>query len=158
MKCPAPSQQSCYHSQGIVLNASQSVLIRFTGTNTHAILEQAPAPKSRNNRIKLPKAYPFILSAKSKNSLHHLIQDYRNFLVQTEESIEDISYTVAIGRSHFNYRCALTVSSIKNLIKQLDKADFVIYKAKTSEEEFSSKNLQELIAAYVEAIRNETSK
>lgn len=91
----------------------------FSGTNAHVILEEAPMLMSRDQSIKLPQEVILVLSAKTKKSLNELNQRYIRYLETSEERIEDICYTAAVGRSHFVYRVALVAQNKEELLNQL---------------------------------------
>jgi acyl transferase domain-containing protein/acyl-CoA synthetase (AMP-forming)/AMP-acid ligase II/aryl carrier-like protein len=88
----------------------------FGGTNAHIILEEAPADMDLSTH---QNHLPFLitLSAKTEAALQQRIQDLYNWLDKTTEkpSIAAISYTLNIGRDHFNKRCALIVNNVQEL-------------------------------------------
>ena len=69
-----------------------------TGTNAHVILEEGFASREPDMATPLPKQQLFVLSAKSQKSMEALIASYIQYLEQSNERIEDICYTAAIGR------------------------------------------------------------
>ncbi len=110
----------------------------FSGTNAHVIVREAdnldkkgrigrrgdgemgrrertcPHLDGENN------LYLFTLSARSKKALDRLASDYANYLqLHLDLSIEDICFTTNTGRSHFNYRLAIVVSSVTELQTKL---------------------------------------
>lgn len=88
----------------------------FSGTNCHVILEEAP-PQRRKIKS-LSKPYYFIpLSAKTETALRRKVVELDNWLEKEMEgcSMEDISYTLHMGRSHFNVRSALVVKDVDEL-------------------------------------------
>ena len=121
----------------------------FTGTNTHAILEQAPRAQPKNQEIQLPKEQLFVLSAKTSHALQELITSYKNYLTTTQNRLEDICYTTAIGRSHFNYRIALIVQSKEELIDLLDNPELTINETVDSDALFTNNNVQKICIAYL---------
>ncbi|MFI4919816.1 MAG: type I polyketide synthase, partial [Legionellales bacterium] len=121
----------------------------FTGTNTHAILERAPKIKSTDTDIALPKEYPFILSAKHDESLLQLIDKYQNYLSLTTENIGDICYTLALGRSHFNHRFGLSVSSLEDLREQIAQKRSNIHQVTINDQEYSGPDAKQSIHAYL---------
>ena len=92
----------------------------FSGTNAHVVVREA-GNLVENNEVKENKdLYLFTLSAKSKKALDRLASDYANYLqLHLDLSIEDICFTTNTGRSHFNYRLAIVVSSVTELQTKL---------------------------------------
>jgi acyl transferase domain-containing protein len=86
----------------------------ITGTNAHIIVEEAPA---RELIIGLQKPYYLItLSAKNEPVLKQKIMDLQKWSEQhLDSSLADVSFTLNTGRSHFNYRAAIVVSSLSDL-------------------------------------------
>lgn len=93
----------------------------FTGTNAHVILEEAPQKEDNETPILSSSDCLFVLSAKSNTSLKQLITNYIHYLEKTNESLVNICYTAAVGRSHFLYRIAIKASIISELIAKLAK-------------------------------------
>jgi acyl transferase domain-containing protein len=92
----------------------------YSGTNAHAILQEAPQPAedqewvgpSRRDRPEL-----IVLSAKSNASLEELADDWVRYLEADDENapdFADIAFTAATGRAHLSNRLAIVGS---------DKAD-----------------------------------
>lgn len=85
----------------------------FSGTNCHVVVEEfiESEKKSAQNRLNV-----VCLSAKTKSSLNRLVKSYQEFLgTAEEENLEDICYTLARGREHFEYRLAVIASSFSDL-------------------------------------------
>jgi acyl transferase domain-containing protein/acyl-CoA synthetase (AMP-forming)/AMP-acid ligase II/surfactin synthase thioesterase subunit/nucleoside-diphosphate-sugar epimerase len=92
----------------------------FSGTNAHVILEEAPLQSiEQHTAIELPTTHVFILSAKTKKSLNDLIKSYIYYLDHSNECIENICFTTALGRAHFTHRLALLVKNKDDLLSQL---------------------------------------
>ena len=94
-----------------------------------------------------------MLSAKTKSSLEHLVQSYLFYLEHNEERIEDICYTAAIGRSHFNHRLALIVDSKEDLLEQLRAPTLIYNEVVSSEELIESFDLKVLCLRFLEGKR-----
>ncbi|MFJ2805919.1 type I polyketide synthase [Kitasatospora sp. NPDC087271] len=80
----------------------------ISGTNAHVILEQAPAVTERteDQRV-LPAVVPLVLSGRSENALEtHLAR-----ASALELSPLDIGFSLATGRSAFEYRAVLLACS-----------------------------------------------
>jgi len=94
----------------------------FSGTNAHLVVQEADKLINQTTDIRENKATfnLFTLSAKSKKALEQLASNYLNYLKSHPNLlIEDICHTVNLGRSHFNYRLAIIVTSNANLQTKL---------------------------------------
>ncbi|MBP7190317.1 MAG: SDR family NAD(P)-dependent oxidoreductase [Rickettsiaceae bacterium] len=92
----------------------------FGGANAHVVIEEGPEYVLSSEQNK--PCYLITLSAKHPDSLRQRTEDLHDYLKKHPESpLEAIAYTLNIGRSHFDYRCALVVSSIKELQEKLEK-------------------------------------
>ncbi len=92
----------------------------FSGTNAHIVVEEAPEQVLSSNAAK--PYYLVTLSAKNNEALNQRILNLHAYLkTYPENSLEAIAYTLNVGRSHFNHRCALVVSSIDELIIKLEQ-------------------------------------
>ena len=97
----------------------------FSGTNAHLLVQEAnrhlelqPELVERENEAK--NCYLFTISARNKKALEQLITSYLDYLpTHNNLSIKDICFTTNVGRSHFNHRLALTVTSIGDLQHKL---------------------------------------
>jgi acyl transferase domain-containing protein/acyl carrier protein len=94
----------------------------FGGTNGHIIVEEAPVQIQKSDAIERP-LHLLSLSAKSEQALQDLAQRYKTNLANPELSLADICFTASTGRSHFDYRLAVTAESVEQLQQQL--SDFV---------------------------------
>jgi malonyl CoA-acyl carrier protein transacylase len=98
----------------------------FSGTNAHVVVEEALSPvNSQNLRLKGDELsershHILTLSAKCKQGLQALAQDYQQFLaINSLDAIADVCFSANTGRSHFDYRLALVAESRENLLQQL---------------------------------------
>ncbi len=82
------------------------------GTNCHVVLEEYINTCQRE----MPDMQQYILplSAKSRQSLFTLLEKYETFPFY-DQSIDDICFTAACGRTHHQYRIAIICSSIEDL-------------------------------------------
>ncbi|SHJ86431.1 Ketoacyl-synthetase C-terminal extension [Clostridium cavendishii DSM 21758] len=91
----------------------------FSGTNCHVVVEEAPMVLKENGFTlnDIQESYIFLLSAKSIQSLFKSIENYNTYLVDKNDKIEDICYTSAVGRNHYNYRLAIIIKTKDELIQ-----------------------------------------
>ncbi|MBU6398827.1 MAG: SDR family NAD(P)-dependent oxidoreductase [Verrucomicrobia bacterium] len=92
----------------------------FGGANAHVILEEFRGPKPAPA---LPGPRIIVLSAKTKTALARKVADLREWLEDRAEpdDLAALSYTLALGRSHFNERAALVADSVSDLRRKLDQ-------------------------------------
>src|SRR5262249_18046160 len=89
----------------------------FTGTNAHAVLEEWQ-PTVRSHTV-MP-AYLLVFSAKTKDAHDRRLEDFSDWLDQNVSvPLEDISFTLCAGRSHFAHRSAFVVESRDELRAEL---------------------------------------
>jgi polyketide synthase PksL len=81
----------------------------FSGTNAHLVLEEAPS-RPRPGRPSKP-AYLFTLSAKTREALNQLLERFST--IESDETSEDVSFTLNLGREHFHDRCAVVADSLQ---------------------------------------------
>ena len=95
----------------------------FSGTNAHIIVKEAEVlPEKITPKIE-KEQYLFTISARSKKALSQLANNYLEYLSHRDLSLADICLTTSIGRSHFNYRLAMVVSSVAELQTKLTQFD-----------------------------------
>ena len=82
------------------------------GSNAHLIVEEGPEYILSHTSTK--PYYLLTLSAKHPDSLNQMIKDLGEYLDQ-DLPLEAIAYTLNAGRTHFEYRLAMVVSSIEEL-------------------------------------------
>ncbi len=107
-------------------------LVGFGGAYAHVVIEEGPEQILSTQHTK--PYYLITLSAKHPDSLAQTVGDLKAFLDSRLRGndcgvgdgvgglIEAISYTLNTGRSHFNYRLALVVSSLEDLKNKLAEA------------------------------------
>jgi amino acid adenylation domain-containing protein len=100
----------------------------FGGVNAHVVLEEyeEKKPSSSLTHPHQNQDYLIVLSAKSKERLGELVENLFNYLrsgkLQTHQrvAIQDVAYTLQVGREEMQERLALVVSSMEDLITKLD--------------------------------------
>ncbi|MGK7876652.1 MAG: SDR family NAD(P)-dependent oxidoreductase [Xenococcaceae cyanobacterium] len=100
----------------------------MSGTNAHIILEESPEEFKTisNSKSKPPELHLLTLSAKTAASLSELVTRYYNYITTHRElTIEDICFTAATGRSHFNQRLCILASSLTELLEKLGEVKAV---------------------------------
>jgi polyketide synthase PksL len=93
----------------------------FGGANAHVILEERPKPQALN-LINKYSSYIIALSAMTQSALRQRLVDLRAWLdKQTiSPSLAALSYTLNVGRKHFDKRLCLIVDSVSELQSQLN--------------------------------------
>ncbi|MEI7717912.1 MAG: polyketide synthase, partial [Mycobacterium sp.] len=89
----------------------------FSGTNAHVIVEEAPiaepAVALEPSDDRRPMVLP--LSARTATALLQSADRYRNWLIaHPEATLADVCLTAGAGRSHFEHRAALVVTSTES--------------------------------------------
>jgi polyketide synthase PksL len=94
----------------------------FSGTNCHLVLEEAPALETRNREISKP-VFLVTVSAKSAEALDRQLVRLREWLDGEggTESLEDVSFTLNLGRGHFEHRSAFVASSSEELREAVNR-------------------------------------
>ena len=92
------------------------------GTNAHIILEEFPLQKNSQDRSK-EDIHLCIFSAKSRISLKKKIHIFRESIKHNNDSLEDICYTLQVGRKHFEYRAALLCTKKIDVVSALNQQD-----------------------------------
>ncbi len=88
----------------------------FSGTNAHAVIEEYNG-KSKRDSVTKQQWHIALLSAKSETALKRKIEQMIEWLETKSEGyfLEDICYTLAIRREHFQYRTAIVADSTEKL-------------------------------------------
>lgn len=95
----------------------------FGGSNAHVLIEEAFVKPLATNKSNQNKPYYLLtLSAKQEQSLKQKIVDLQEWLRLhlAEIQLENLSFTLNVGRSHFNARCAIVVNSLEELQETLE--------------------------------------
>jgi polyketide synthase PksN len=92
-----------------------------SGTNAHAVIEEAPAP-SRRDRPKGP--WLIALSARTTEALREQVARLAHWCrEQRDLDLGDVSYTLLLGRRHFEHRWACVVHDLAELERRLTGDD-----------------------------------
>jgi acyl transferase domain-containing protein/NADPH:quinone reductase-like Zn-dependent oxidoreductase/acyl carrier protein len=96
----------------------------ISGTNAHAIVEEAPRARERPLREPTepqPGVLPFLVSAKSEESLRGQAQRLHSHLQGHPEIGQlDLAYSLATSRAHMDPRAVVVASTHKDLMQALD--------------------------------------
>ncbi|KAI1412829.1 hypothetical protein F5Y13DRAFT_199683 [Hypoxylon sp. FL1857] len=107
----------------------------YGGSNSHVILERAPATQPQTNRhtayrdgVHSPNAYRVcLLSAKDANSCREMAKNLAAFLHRSTQgdhvlSLSDLAYTLAERRSRFPWTVAVRASNLEELAQKLEQS------------------------------------
>jgi len=91
----------------------------MTGTNVHMIIEEAPEKQISLSEIQSEKI--FVLSAKTEEQLLVYANKIINFIELHSKSIylDDLTYTLQIGRKEMEYRLAIVINTMAELHEKL---------------------------------------
>lgn len=92
----------------------------ITGTNAHAIVENAPIVADRKPNCGL--SFLFVLSARSDAALEQVADSWRQRMVEDPAwpaSLDDLAFTSAVRRTHHSHRLALVARNRSELNTQL---------------------------------------
>jgi acyl transferase domain-containing protein/tryptophanase/NADP-dependent 3-hydroxy acid dehydrogenase YdfG len=91
----------------------------FSGTNAHLVIEEAPSVVRTGTEL---PGYVMVLSARTSEQLKQRVQDLLAFLKRTPDlSMNDLSFSLFVGRKHFNYRLSCLARNQEELIQFLDQ-------------------------------------
>ncbi|MHA6907989.1 SDR family NAD(P)-dependent oxidoreductase [Ralstonia pseudosolanacearum] len=92
-----------------------------SGTNAHVILREPPAAEARVFSA-APAALLLVLSAQTPDALRDKAADLARHLADEAEGarLEDVSYTLLVGRQHFGQRAAFVVADRADAIAALE--------------------------------------
>lgn len=96
----------------------------FGGSNAHAVLSEPPKPRLKRNKS-ADAGYLVTLSARSLFSLKAMSKQLLKAL-QDRKDVElgDLAFTLATGRSQFEYRLCWIAESLHDLKMQIQSVDF----------------------------------
>lgn len=134
----------------------------FGGTNAHVVLEEYVSDLPEQHKLK--PYYLITLSARHQDSLNKKMIQLGDWLNRElfNINLENLSYTLNTGRSHFNIRCALVVSSLEELKQALQaltegrQPDYCI-QGKTSTDNIYGPVFKEIYQATIEIVKNSAS-
>lgn len=90
----------------------------ISGTNAHLVLEESPNLLPSNNNW---PAYLIFLSAKTEQQLQQQAVQLKEHIDKNRFiNLEDISFTLIVGRQHFEHRFSCSVFNVDDLNEQLD--------------------------------------
>ena len=111
------------------------------GTNAHAVLEEAPVKRkvtSENARHLL------IFSAKTPSALKSMTS---NFALHLKENpvidMNDVSYTLKLGRREFEYRCFIVCNTREEAIEAIEKDNLIYENTVKSDKSYTATSLKE---------------
>jgi len=91
----------------------------FSGTNAHLVIEEAPSVEPVT--VGLP-GYVVVLSARTEEQLKQQVHNLLGFLKRTTGlSLNDLSFTLFVGRMHLPYRLSCVARNQKELIYFLEQ-------------------------------------
>ncbi|MHB1132625.1 MAG: type I polyketide synthase [Chloroflexota bacterium] len=91
----------------------------LSGTNAHLVIEEAPAESRPPSGVERP-LHLLVLSARSEESLRAVAAGYdRHLSEHGEQSLADVCYTAAAGRSHFEHRLVVPAASVSEARERL---------------------------------------
>ncbi|HYV48749.1 MAG TPA: SDR family NAD(P)-dependent oxidoreductase [Myxococcaceae bacterium] len=91
----------------------------FSGTNAHAILEEAPLRARPKRRVPREGGELFCLSARAEADLARLADRYAGHLEGGSFELDEVAFTAARGRSHHPFRAAVTAGDVPALVGRL---------------------------------------
>ena len=98
----------------------------FSGTNAHAIIEEAPLIEHKKNEIDRPW-HLLTLSGKTQGALDQLIDLYKTGL--PKEELADIAFTANTGRAHFSHGMTCLAQTKEELLNNLQTSNYLIGQA-----------------------------
>ncbi|MFF2910651.1 beta-ketoacyl synthase N-terminal-like domain-containing protein [Paenibacillus sp. NPDC057934] len=89
----------------------------FSGTNVHMVIEEAP--EFKRSHASRP-GYVVVLSGRTKDQLRQQVLQLINYCAEKPElDCGNLSFTLFVGRKHFNHRLACVVQYLPELIANL---------------------------------------
>ncbi|NSB14158.1 SDR family NAD(P)-dependent oxidoreductase [Clostridium beijerinckii] len=91
----------------------------FSGCNAHLVLKEYIPEKPEFKEQTLNKSVIFVLSAKEQSQLYVYAESMKNFIDNNDIDLNNMAYTLQLGRDAMNYRIAFIVSSKMELSNAL---------------------------------------
>lgn len=91
----------------------------FGGANAHVVLEEYIAPARQSPASQDPQLV--VLSAKNDDRLDAYVQSLYAYLAKTDVELNDLAFTLQVGRDEMPARLALVVSSMAELKQKLSE-------------------------------------
>ncbi|MEU6343760.1 SDR family NAD(P)-dependent oxidoreductase [Streptomyces sp. NPDC046977] len=92
----------------------------FSGTNAHAIIEQAPEPAPVEAREQAPaEVLPYVLSAKTPEALRDQAARLRSHIEDADDVSAAVALSLATQRAAFEHRAAVVASDRDELLRGL---------------------------------------
>ena len=91
----------------------------FSGTNSHAIVAEAPATDVTAASLRERPLHVLTLSAKSDAGLREMSAQYATHLAATGVGFADLAYTANVGRSQFGHRMAVVAGTAAEAAERL---------------------------------------
>ncbi|EPV3677808.1 MULTISPECIES: SDR family NAD(P)-dependent oxidoreductase [Enterobacter cloacae complex] len=92
----------------------------FSGTNAHMVIEEAP---ERPVVAATDRKWPFPVSSRKPQQLHQYIQQLSRWLKDNPDArLQDISFTLCLGRRFFAERALFWADSLASLSSQLQES------------------------------------
>nr|ASA76642.1 polyketide synthase [Pyxidicoccus sp. MCy9557] len=95
----------------------------FSGTNAHLVVEEAPRVTRATSELPDPSVL-IVLSGRTEEALLRRMRDLAHWLDEEGAgcSLEDVSFTLLVGRRHFPVRAAFVVRDVAELRERLREA------------------------------------
>ncbi|WP_313462886.1 GNAT family N-acetyltransferase, partial [Achromobacter sp.] len=91
----------------------------FSGTNAHVILEAHQTRVTARAEVPVGRVVLVVLSARDEARLRAQVEQLQAYVRTHEVSMEDLAYTLQVGRDAMEHRLALTAGSIDELVNKL---------------------------------------
>ncbi len=93
----------------------------LAGTNCHVVIEEYRHVEKKPEEEVQQEVQVFTLSARNREALTRLVNDYKKYLAWNEEVLlQDICHSANSGRMHYNHRLAIMINSRAELIERLN--------------------------------------
>lgn len=119
---PTETREWSRHQDKPLTGATSS--FGFSGTNAHAILQEAPAQQLEVKQSRNCEC--ILISAKTEEALSQIIARLKACILDIKDlKLGNIAYTLNTGRSHFQYRLGFIADNITDLLQQFDAIDMI---------------------------------